>query len=119
MEEFIQPHIVTTRFDYYFIKRSIDIVGSLLLIIILSPMYVFITLLIFFRSGFPILYPWRIIGFKGKPLPENWLGKPYILSQAISKAKGEYLLFTDADPIFEPFGLFMESVTIQFQMKIF
>jgi len=44
-------------------------------------------------------------GFQGKPLPEDWLGKPYILSQAVSRAKGEYFLFTDADPVFEPFAL--------------
>jgi chlorobactene glucosyltransferase len=47
----------------------------------------------------------NFIGFQGKPLPEDWLGKPYILSQAFSKTKGEYLLFTDADPVFEPFAL--------------
>ncbi len=47
----------------------------------------------------------NFIGFQGKPLLEDWLGKPYILSQAASKANGKYLLFTDADPIFEPFAL--------------
>lgn len=47
----------------------------------------------------------NFIGFQGKPLPKDWLGKPYILNQAASKAKGEYFLFTDADPVFEPFAL--------------
>ena len=31
----------------------------------------------------------NFIGFQGKPLAKDWLGKPYILSQAASKAKGE------------------------------
>ncbi len=47
----------------------------------------------------------NFIGFQGKSLPEGWLGKPYVLNQAVSKTKGEYLLFTDADPVFEPFAL--------------
>jgi len=66
MKKLIQPHINTTRFSYYFIKRFIDILLSILLIIILSPMYIIIILLIYFSSGLPILYPWRIIGFRGK-----------------------------------------------------
>ncbi len=41
----------------------------------------------------------------GKPLPENWLGKPHALDQAYRIAKGELLLFTDADPEFESFAL--------------
>lgn len=47
----------------------------------------------------------NFIGLQGKPLSEDWLGKPYILSQTVSKTKGEYLLFTDADPVFEPIAL--------------
>ena len=37
----------------------------------------------------------------GDILPEGWLGKPFALYQAVRHAKGEYLLFTDADPVFE------------------
>jgi chlorobactene glucosyltransferase len=38
---------------------------------------------------------------QGQDLPEGWLGKPFALYQAFNIAEGDYLLFTDADPIFE------------------
>jgi chlorobactene glucosyltransferase len=38
---------------------------------------------------------------QGQDLPEGWLGKPFALNQAFKIAEGEYLLFTDADPVFE------------------
>ena len=46
-------------------------------------------------------YP-RLTHVKGAPLPADWFGKPHALYQAFQKAKGEYLLFTDADPVFHP-----------------
>ncbi len=42
----------------------------------------------------------RLIALEGRELPEGWLGKPFALDQAFKKAKGEILLFTDADPVF-------------------
>lgn len=47
----------------------------------------------------------RII--KGVEPPENWLGKPHALQQAYKKAKGEWILATDADIIFSPDALQM------------
>ncbi|CAI2717898.1 glycosyltransferase [Nitrospina watsonii] len=38
-------------------------------------------------------------------LPEGWYGKPFALHQASQQAKGTLLLFTDADPVFEPHAL--------------
>jgi chlorobactene glucosyltransferase len=42
---------------------------------------------------------------QGQDLPEGWLGKPFALNQAFKVARGEYLLFTDADPVFERHAL--------------
>ena len=42
---------------------------------------------------------------KAADLPEDWLGKPFALHQAFKIAQGEYLLFTDADPVFKPTAL--------------
>jgi len=39
---------------------------------------------------------------KGKPLPDDWYGKPYALHQLTREAKGEILIFTDADTIHTP-----------------
>jgi chlorobactene glucosyltransferase len=38
----------------------------------------------------------------GKPLPDDWYGKPYAMHQLSHAAKGEILLFTDADTIHTP-----------------
>ncbi|MEK6846092.1 MAG: glycosyltransferase, partial [Nanoarchaeota archaeon] len=43
--------------------------------------------------------------WKGKPLPEDWIGKPWACYQLAEKAKGELLLFTDADTVHEPGAL--------------
>ncbi len=43
----------------------------------------------------------ELIVISSGPLPTDWYGKPYALHQASQIAKGEILLFTDADPVFE------------------
>jgi chlorobactene glucosyltransferase len=44
--------------------------------------------------------PGRVRAFKGKPLAESgWFGKPHAMQQLSELARGEYLLFTDADTI--------------------
>ena len=47
----------------------------------------------------------RLKVLKAADLPEDWLGKPFALHQAFKIAQGEYLLFTDADPVFKPTAL--------------
>lgn len=55
----------------------------------------------------------RLTAIQGAPLPEGWLGKPYALHQACQKARGEYILFTDADPVFLPNALSSAMYTMQ------
>ena len=55
----------------------------------------------------------RLIALDGEELPTGWLGKPFALHQAFQKAKGEILLFTDADPVFEPNALRTAIFTMQ------
>jgi len=38
----------------------------------------------------------------GEPLPEGWFGKPWACSQGAASAKGDLLLFTDADTVHAP-----------------
>jgi chlorobactene glucosyltransferase len=47
----------------------------------------------------------RIQLFRGKPLPKGWAGKPFACQQLAKKAKGSWLLFTDADTTHEPHAL--------------
>ena len=44
----------------------------------------------------------RIKIVNGLPLPDDWYGKPFALHQLSALAKGEILLFTDADTIHTP-----------------
>lgn len=47
----------------------------------------------------------KLTAIQGAPLPPDWLGKPFALHQAAEKAKGDYLMFTDADLVFQPTAL--------------
>ncbi len=38
----------------------------------------------------------------GKPLPEGWAGKPFACTQLAAEARGDWLLFTDADTVHAP-----------------
>jgi chlorobactene glucosyltransferase len=44
----------------------------------------------------------RVRVFKGEPLPGDWFGKPFAHHQLSRYAKGDILLFTDADTIHNP-----------------
>lgn len=47
----------------------------------------------------------RLRVIKGEELPTGWLGKPYAMHQALGHARGEWILATDADMIFEKAAL--------------
>jgi chlorobactene glucosyltransferase len=47
----------------------------------------------------------RLRVLEGGELPPGWLGKPYAMQQALNHARGEWILATDADMIFEPMVL--------------
>jgi len=59
----------------------------------------------------------RIRVFNGKPLPDDWYGKPYALQQLSEQAKGEILLFTDADTVHMP-GSISWAVTNLEKLKV-
>ena len=47
----------------------------------------------------------RLRLLRGKPLPSGWLGKPWACHQLAEQARGDYLLFTDADVRWQPSAL--------------
>jgi len=55
----------------------------------------------------------RVRVFTGNPLPDDWYGKPYALHQLSSNAKGEILLFTDADTIHGPSSISWAVTNLQ------
>ncbi len=44
----------------------------------------------------------RVRLLKGEPLPPGWAGKPHACQQLAANARGEWLLFTDADTLHAP-----------------
>jgi chlorobactene glucosyltransferase len=55
----------------------------------------------------------RIKVFTGKSLPDDWYGKPFALHQLSANAKGEILLFTDADTIHNPSSISWAVTNLQ------
>jgi chlorobactene glucosyltransferase len=47
----------------------------------------------------------RLRVIEGEDLPNGWLGKPYAMHQALKQARGEWILATDADMIFDKAAL--------------
>ena len=59
------PHLDS---DALFVKRLVDILVSGVLLLVLSPLLAVIALAIRISTPrLPVLYPWRVIGYKGKP----------------------------------------------------
>lgn len=48
------------------IKRGCDIVASIVLLTLLSPLLLAITVLAVLDDGWPVLYPWRVVGERGR-----------------------------------------------------
>jgi chlorobactene glucosyltransferase len=44
----------------------------------------------------------RVRLLRGKPLPDGWAGKPFACAQLAATARGDWLLFTDADTVHTP-----------------
>ena len=48
------------------LKRCLDVVGAGLGLLVLSPVLVLIAVAVIVDSGFPILYRWNVVGFRGR-----------------------------------------------------
>lgn len=59
-------------------------------------------------------YP-NLVFIPGEQLASGWIGKPYALYQAYKKSRGKYLLFTDADLIYQPYALKSAMHTLIFR----
>ena len=58
--------IVEKRYTYLVLKRCFDICGSLVALILLSPLFLAISLLILFEDGAPVFYRHQRVGKDGK-----------------------------------------------------
>jgi len=55
----------------------------------------------------------RVRVFNGKPLPDDWYGKPFALHQLTQEARGEILVFTDADTVHTPTSIAWAVTNLQ------
>ncbi len=54
----------------------------------------------------------------GRPLPPNWIGKPWACYQLSQVAHGEFLLFTDADTLHHPCTISAAIITRTFAERL-
>jgi len=55
----------------------------------------------------------RVRVINGKPLPDDWYGKPFALHQLTQEARGEIFIFTDADTIHTPTSIAWAVTNLQ------
>ncbi|MFC1924620.1 glycosyltransferase [Chloroflexota bacterium] len=59
----------------------------------------------------------RVRLLRGKSLPDGWTGKSYACHQLASKARGSWLLFTDADTVHAP-GMLSSALSYTLNNKV-
>ncbi len=90
------------------IKRTCDIVFSLLAMIILLPVYLITAIIIYSTSKGPVFYRQERIGYKGKPFYMHKFRSMYVDAEK----GGPQLSSGDKDSRITPFGRFMRKVRL-------
>lgn len=91
----------------YGVKRLFDIVVSILVMIVLSPVYLLTAIVVKATSQGPVFYAQERIGYLGKPFKMHKFRSMYIDAEAAGPA-----LSQDNDPRITPFGRFMRKVRL-------
>ncbi len=89
------------------IKRTMDLVCSVIAMIILIPVYIFTAAIVYFTSKGPIFYKQERIGQKGKPFFMHKFRSMYINAEQETP-----MLSSDGDSRITPFGRFMRKVRL-------
>jgi len=77
---------IVNNFSYKIIKRMIDIILGLLLLILFMPVYLIIAIIIKINSDGPILYNWNVIGKGGRPF-KSWKFRTMVIDADNIKLK--------------------------------
>jgi exopolysaccharide production protein ExoY len=118
IEEFVNDSN-TKGYYYQFPKRVIDIIVSLILLIILSPVFLIISIIIKINSSGPVIFRQHRIGFKGKiftiykfrSLKVNYTNGNSKLNYQVS-TKPEILVNSASDPRITSIGKFIRKTSI-------
>ena len=90
------------------VKRTFDIVVSLLAMVVLAPVYLVTAIIIYTTSKGPIFYKQERIGYKGKPFYMHKFRSMYVDAEK----NGPQLSSGDKDSRITPFGHFMRKVRL-------
>lgn len=107
------------NYFYQFAKRMIDIIFSLILLLILSPVFLIVSILIKINSPGPVIFRQHRIGFMGKiftiykfrSLRVNFTNGNSKLNYRVSTAK-EILVQSPLDPRITSIGKFIRKTSI-------
>ena len=107
------------------IKRLFDIVFSLSIILVLSPLYIIIAILIYLQDGFPILFSWKVVGYDRKPI-KSWKFRTMVKNADEIKKKlmkenemtGPVFKMTN-DPRILPIGHFLRKYSLDELPQLF
>ena len=91
----------------YSIKRMFDIVVSLLVMILLSPIYLITAIIVKCTSPGPVFYAQERVGYMGRPFRMIKFRSMYVDAESAGPA-----LSKDDDPRMTPFGRFMRKVRL-------
>ena len=90
------------------VKRTFDIVVSLLAMVVLAPVYLVTAIIIYTTSKGPIFYKQERIGYKGKPFYMHKFRSMYVDAEK----NGPQLSTGEKDSRITPFGHFMRKVRL-------
>jgi exopolysaccharide biosynthesis polyprenyl glycosylphosphotransferase len=101
-----------------FIKRCIDVVGSLLLIIAFAPLFLIIAFAIKLSQPGPVLYEWNVVGFNKKPF-RSWKFRTMVVNADAEKERLLHLNEMEGpvfkiknDPRITPIGRFLRKYSL-------
>jgi len=108
----ISPDVMPAWQQY--LKRFLDIFASSMVLIFLSPVYLFTALGVKFSSPGPILFKQKRIGYKGKPFYMYKFRSMYVDAE-----KDGPQLSSKNDPRITPFGLFIRKYRLDEMPQFF
>ena len=91
----------------YSLKRLFDVVLSLVAMLLLSPVYLIIAIIVKCTSPGPVFYAQERIGYHGRPFKMHKFRSMYVDAEQAGPA-----LSKDNDPRITPFGRFMRKVRL-------
>ena len=107
------------------LKRSIDVLFSIIMLILLSPLFLVIIVLILIQDGLPIFFKWKVMGFNRKPIV-SW--KFRTMYTNADEKKDELLQFNEMkgpmfkmenDPRIYPVGRFLRKYSLDELPQLF